>query len=139
MKSSRLHVTKRQPCSWAELKDDRIGGFQLEHVASTQDFVGRVRIADRYDPRVRRGRAKTSPLIVRHLSGHQQANLTPMILVIRKALVHLGFREHRQAGRGNAFDTLALLRRPITSCTALRVPSTRASPPRTSGDRTMYR
>jgi hypothetical protein len=52
---------------------------------------------------------RTSPLIVGHLSSHQQVNLSPVILVVRETLVHLGLRKHWQARRGNAFDTLAVL------------------------------
>ena len=48
---------------------------------------------------------------MRHLSRNEQVNLSPMILVVREALVHLGLREHRQASRREAVEGFAILQK----------------------------
>ena len=78
-------------------------------------------------------------LLWRHLLRHQEVNLATMILVVGETLIYLGSGEHRETGRRHALDAFAVLLEAITSCTAIRVLSTRAVPPRTSGVRTMYR
>jgi hypothetical protein len=62
-----------------------------------------------------------------------------MILIVGQAFVHLRLGEHRRQVAAMLSTLSPFWRRPMTSCTAIRVPSTRALPPRTSGERTMYR